>query len=176
KQPKILIRRQTDLEENHFSAPYTIDELNAGISHLKKSKAAGLDDICTEQIKHFGPVTKSWVLCLFNNCSSTLRIPKLWQQAHVIALLKPGKDTSDPKNFRPISLLCHLYKLYERLILNCLSPHIEQHLIPEQARFRPGKSCTGQILNITQHIEDGFERGMITGGVFVDLSAAYDTV
>uniref|UniRef100_H3ANI7 Endonuclease/exonuclease/phosphatase domain-containing protein n=1 Tax=Latimeria chalumnae TaxID=7897 RepID=H3ANI7_LATCH len=74
KQPKILIRRQTDLEENHFSAPYTIDELNVGISHLKNGKAAGLDDICTEQIKHFGPATKLWVLRLFNNCSSTLRI------------------------------------------------------------------------------------------------------
>uniref|UniRef100_H3AE30 Endonuclease/exonuclease/phosphatase domain-containing protein n=1 Tax=Latimeria chalumnae TaxID=7897 RepID=H3AE30_LATCH len=58
KQPKILIRWQTDLEENHFSMPYTIDELNAGISHLKNGKAAGLDDICTEQIKHFGPATK----------------------------------------------------------------------------------------------------------------------
>uniref|UniRef100_H3B2D4 Endonuclease/exonuclease/phosphatase domain-containing protein n=1 Tax=Latimeria chalumnae TaxID=7897 RepID=H3B2D4_LATCH len=74
KQPKILIRWQTDLEETHFSAPYTIDELNAGISHLKNGKAAGLDDICMEQIKHFGPITKLWVLCLFNNCSSTLRI------------------------------------------------------------------------------------------------------
>ena len=39
-----------------------------------------------------------------------------------------------------------------------------------------GKSCTSQLLNITQHIDDGFEEGMITGTTFVDLSAAYDTV
>ena len=76
----------------------------------------------------------------------------------------------------PISLLCHLYKLYERLILNRLSPIIEHVLIPEQAGFRPGKSCTAQVLNLTQHIEDGFETGKITGIVLVDLSAAYDTV
>ena len=48
--------------------------------------------------------------------------------------------------------------------------------IPEQAGFRPGKSCTAQVLNLTQHIEDGFETGKITGIVIVDLSTAYATV
>ena len=49
-------------------------------------------------------------------------------------------------------------------------------LIPEHAGIRPGKCCTAQVLNLTQHIEDGFETGTITGIVLVDLSAAYDTV
>ena len=53
---------------------------------------------------------------------------------------------------------------------------LEQHLIKEQAGFRPGKSCTSQLLNLTQHIEDGSQRGMITGAAFVDLFSAYDTV
>ena len=93
-----------------------------------------------------------------------------------MALIKPGKDPSEAKSFRPISLLCHTYKLFERLILNRLAPFVDGLLIPEQAGFRPGKSTTSQLLNLTQHIEDGFERGQITGAVFVDLSAAYDTV
>ena len=62
------------------------------------------------------------------------------------------------------------------MILNRIAPAIEQHLIKEQAGFRSGKSCTSQLLNLTQHIEDGYEEGMITGTAFVDLSAAYDTV
>ena len=33
-----------------------------------------------------------------------------------------------------------------------------------------------QLLNLTEHIEDGYEKRLITGAVFVDLSAAYDTV
>ena len=53
---------------------------------------------------------------------------------------------------------------------------LEQHIIKEQAGFRPRKSCTSQLLNLTQHIEDGYQRGMITGTAFVDLSAAYNTV
>ena len=43
-------------------------------------------------------------------------------------------------------------------------------------RVSPGKSCNSQLLNLTQHIEDGYQRGMITGAAFIDLSAAYDTV
>ena len=68
------------------------------------------------------------------------------------------------------------HKLFERIILNRLNPLIETMIIDQQAGFRPGKSTTGQLLNLTQHIEDGYERGMVTGTVFVDLSAAYDTI
>ena len=38
------------------------------------------------------------------------------------------------------------------------------------------KSCTSQLLILTQHIDDAYEEGMINGKAFVDLSAAYDTV
>ena len=68
------------------------------------------------------------------------------------------------------------YTLYERMILNRIAPVVEQRLIKEQAGFRTGKSCTSQLLNLTQHIKDGYQRGIITGSAFVDLSAAYDTV
>ena len=57
------------------------------------------------------------------------------------------------KNYRPISILCHTYKPYKQMILNRISPVIEQRLIKEQAGFRIGKSCTIQLLNLTQHID-----------------------
>ena len=44
----------------------------------------------------------------------------------------------------------------------------------EHAGFIPGKSCTSQVLNLTQHIENDYQRGMITGASSVYLSAAYD--
>ena len=113
---------------------------------------------------------------MLNKCFMENKIPTLWRQFKIIAILKPGKDSAIPKSYRPISLLCHTYKLDERMILNRIAPTIEQHLIKEQAGFRPGKSCTSQLLNLTQHIEDGYQESMITGTAFVDLSAAYDTV
>ena len=113
---------------------------------------------------------------MFHACIKENNIPKVWRKAKTIAILKPGKNPQEPKNFRPISLLCHTCELLERMILNRLLPIIDEKLIPEQAGFRPGRSCTGQILKLTQHIEDGFEKGMVTGAIFVDLSAAYDTI
>ena len=150
--------------------------LNSSINTLKNGKAIGLDNIFTEEIKHFGPLMRKWILQLMNRCMLTKTIPKIWRKTRIIALLKPGKDPAHAKSFRPISLLCHLYKLFERLILNRLAPVAEAAIIPQQAGFRPGKSTTSQLLKLTQHIEDGFQKGLVTGAVFVDLSAAYDTV
>ena len=159
-----------------FTHPFSLQELCNAIKAMKNNKAAGLDDLLCEQIKQLGPVALDWLLNMFNSCLDTNKIPKIWRKSKVIALLKPGKDPSVPKSYRPISLLCHTYKLFERLLLNRIASFVDDHLIPEQAGFRPGKSCTGQLLNLTQHIEDGFEKGLITGAAFVDLSAAYDTV
>ena len=156
--------------------PFSEGEYNKGVAVLKNNKAAGRDDILVEQLKHLGPKAHKWLLTMLNICFMENKIPTIWRQSKIIAILKPGKDSSIPKNYRPISLLCHTYKLYERMILNRIATTIEQHLIKEQAGFRSGKSCTSQLLNLTQHIEDGYEEGMITGTAFVDLSAAYDTV
>lgn len=92
-----------------------------------------------------------------------MTIPKMWRKAHVVALLKPGKDPNDVKNFRPVSLLCHLFKVLERMVLNRIIEPLENLLSPNQAGFRPGKSCCGQVLNLTQFIEDGFEKNHVTG-------------
>ena len=55
--------------------------------------------------------------------------------------------------------------------------HITEHtIIKDLAGFRAGKSCRSQLLNLTQYIEDGYKNSPTTGTVFVNLSAAYDTV
>ena len=85
------------------------------------------------------------VICLMGR-QVFITIQKINQKRlffHSTLLLKPGKDSSLPKNYQPIFLLSHTYKLFERLILNRISPI--QHLFPEQADFRPGKSTTCQI-------------------------------
>ena len=163
-------------ESSEFTRPFNMNDLRNAIKSMKSNKAAGLDDILCEQIKHLGPVALQWLLDMLNHCLRENTMPQIWRKSRVVALLKPGKDPASPKNYTPISLLCHTYKLFERLLLNRIAPFVDELLIPEQAGFRPGKSCTSQLLNLTQYIEDGFEEGLITGAAFVDLSAAYDTV
>ena len=102
-------------------------------------------------------------------------IPTIWRQSKIIAILKPMKYC-DTLSHRPMSLLCHTYKLYKRWILYRIAPTIEEHIIKEQASFRHRMLCTSQLLNLIQHIENDFQDGKITETVFVDLSAAYGTV
>ena len=92
------------------------------LSLLKPWKAAGLDDLLTYMLQHLGNKAKSWLLDMINGCTSSKHIPSIWRKAKVIAIPKPGKDPSSPKSYRPISLLCIPYKLYERLILMRISP------------------------------------------------------
>ena len=156
--------------------PFTIQDLGDAISLLKDGKAPGFDIIHHEMIKCFEQNTRLWLLDMFNDCLKQKQIPNVWRKAKVVALLKPGKDPESPKSYRPIALLCSRYKLLERMILTRLQCKIEHKLIPQQACFRPGKSCCSQVLNLTHHIEDGFELGQITGAAFIDLTAAYDTI
>ena len=146
------------------------------MAELKYNKAVGIVNVLVEHLKNLGSRTHKWLQTMLSKCLTENKIPKRWRQSKIIAILKPGKDSSFAKSYRPISFLCHTYKLYERMILNRVTPLLEQHLIKDQAGLRPGKSCTSQLFNLTQHIEDGYQRGVITGAAFVDLSAAYDTV
>lgn len=89
---------------------FSVEKLNLTIKDLKNRKAVSLDDILTEQIKHFGQGTMNWLLDFFNKILNTYQIPKISRKAKTIALLKPGKEPDDPESYRPVFLLCHLYK------------------------------------------------------------------
>ena len=95
--------RQT-VTESKLTSPFLMEDLLHGVKALRNNKAAGLDDMLCEQIKHFGEATLRWYIL------KTHKFPKLWRKSKVIAILKPGKDSTLPKSYIPISLLCHIYK------------------------------------------------------------------
>jgi len=94
----------------------------------------------------------------------------------VIVVEKPGEDTSLAAKYRPISLLSVCYKLLERLALQRISPTVEGLLSPDQAGFQKGGSTCDQVAALTTFIENGFQQNLKTATVFLDLTAAYDTV
>ena len=163
-------------DESSLVFPFTEEEYKNGIATLKNKKAAGIDDALGEHLKHLGSRAHRWLYSMLNVCFTESRIPKVWRQSKIIAILKPNKDSGIPKSYIPISLVCHMYKLYERPIKNRIAPSVDRHLINEQAGFRHGESCCSRLLNLTQHIRHDYQRGMIAGAAFVDLYAAYDTV
>ena len=94
----------------------------------------------------------------------------------MVAISKPAKPVGNPKSYRPISLLCVPYKILERFICARVESLIDPLLPKEQAEFLRGKSTVDQVVLLTQSIEDSFEAKKKAGAVFVDLTAAYDTV
>jgi len=114
---------------------------------------------------------------MFNGYIKTERVPKIWLKSKVIALLKQSKAGNNASDFRPVALLGHMFKLFERIILNKVALSVDDKLIKEQARkvFDRGKS-TSQVLNLMNHIEIEYERKLITGDTYINLSAAYDTI
>ena len=119
---------KTDSHETILT-PFTTRDLGDAISLLKNGKAPGLDNIYHEMIKCFGPTTRLWLLDMLNDCLKQKQIPNVWRKAKVVALLRPGKGPESLKSYRPIALLCSLYKLLERMILTRLQCKIEHRLI-----------------------------------------------
>ena len=94
----------------------------------------------------------------------------------MVAIPKPTKLVTNPKSYRPISLLCVPYEILERFIYARVEPLIDPLLLKEQVGFQCKKSTVDQVVLLTQNIEDSFEAKKKAGAVFFDLTAAYDTV
>ena len=168
--------RATTPDAVNISDNFSQREFAAALQHLKPGKAPALDSICPELIVHSGAALKSWLRDFLSSCLCRLKISKIWRRAIVVAIPKPAKPVGDPKSYRPIPLLCVAYKILDWLIYARVEPLINPLLPKEQAGFRCGKSTVDQVVLLTQNIEDSFEAKKKAGAVFVNLTAAYDTV
>ncbi|XP_064425048.1 PC-esterase domain-containing protein 1A [Latimeria chalumnae] len=93
---------------------------------------AGVDSVLPDFLKNLGPRGRDWLAALFTKIISSCKLPKIWRKSKVIAILKPGKPTNNPKGYRPIALLCTTYKLLEQMLLTRLAPYFERAIPPEQ--------------------------------------------
>ncbi|UYV84635.1 hypothetical protein LAZ67_X002927 [Cordylochernes scorpioides] len=161
---------------SHLSSQVNITEIETAIKLTKKYKAAGNDEIPAEFLIELGKRAKSWLARFFTIIMETGNIPKEWRHSKILAVLKPGKEPTCSANFRPIALLCTTHKLLERIILARLTPILDPEIPVEQAGFRGNRSCCDRVASLTSFIENGFQLGMKSAVVLLDLSSAYDTV
>ena len=162
--------------DTNLSSDFTVEELEAAIKKLKLGKAPGRDNIHPEFVIHQSAKTTAWLCSFLTSCFRRSKLPKTWRRATVVALPKPNKPVQDPKSYRPISLLCVPFKILERMIHSRIDPVVDPQLPREQAGFRRGRSTVDQVTLLTQDIEDSFQNNEKAGVVFLDLTAAYDTV
>ncbi|KAJ4944262.1 hypothetical protein JOQ06_012807 [Pogonophryne albipinna] len=171
-----------DFSQEIFSEPSIMhltvkaDELSEAISKLKPGKSPGHNNIHPEFVTHQSTTTSGWLCAFFSSCYRRSKLPKIWRRASIIALPKPNKPAEDPKSYRPISLLCVPFKILERMIHSRIEPVVDSQLPREQAGFRCGRSTVDQVTLLFQDIEDSFQDNEKAGVVYLDLTAAYDTV
>ena len=93
-------------------------EIRNAIKELKNNKSPGIDKISNELLKYTlqAAYTLKYPLSvLFNTCLNGRDVPKSWKNALIILVYKKG-DPTELKNYRPISLLSHLYKLFTKIL------------------------------------------------------------
>jgi retron-type reverse transcriptase len=85
---------------------------------------------------------------------------------------------TDPNNYRPIALLSPFSKTLERIVYDQLMTFLEKYdiLNKYQFGFRKGHSTEQAILEITENLKTSIDNNLITCGVFIDFSKAFDTV
>ena len=97
---------------------------------------------------------------IFNNIWTTGKLPDGWQYATIIPIPKPGKDPTEPNNYRPIALTSCLCKTLERMINKRLTWFLESnnHISQFQSGFRSDRSTTDNLVRLETFIRDAFIR------------------
>ena len=116
---------------------------------MKPRKAPGTDNFYPEFFMRPHDLYLTWLTTLFSTCLSRKKVLKIWKFSKIVAILKPNKFANKPKSYRPISLLCILFKLFERLIYNGIQ-HMAEKIFPhEHVGFRHGRGTVDQVALMT---------------------------
>ena len=92
-------------------------EVASVIEALKNKKSCGRDGISSEILKSCSPINERYLALAFNKCIDEGVFPDIFKLAKVVPLFKKG-DKKDPANYRPISLLRSLSKVFEKILNN----------------------------------------------------------
>ena len=116
---------------------------------------------------------------LFSALNDILGSTDKWKMSNVCPIHRK-KSKNDKSNYRPISLLPILSKIFERIIFESLYNYFTKNnlLVSCQSGFIKGDSCVSQLLSITHSIHENLDANpsLDTKGIFLDMSKAFDKV
>lgn len=163
-------------KEEEYNTPFRLEELKDALLKSNNS-TAGPDDIHYQFLTHLPESALNVLLNIFNNIWSNGRFPSSWREATVIPIPKPGKDHSDPGNYRPIALTSCLCKTMERMVYVRLMWRLEnlKALSAYQCGFRKDRSTTDHLVRFESFVRNALVQGEHVVSIMFDLEKAYDT-
>ena len=159
--------------DNHLiSISISEGEVLEVLNSLDPHKSTGIDGIGPKILKHcalflFKPLHFLYTLSLQKHI-----LPTDWRIHSIVPIFKSG-DKSLANNYRPISLLCNISKVMERLVYNKIISHISSHISPHQFGFLNNRSTLQQLLILFNHIVNEKDQ---TDVIYLDLRKAFDSV
>ena len=154
------------------------EEISTAINGLKLGKSPGHDEILNEHIKSTKCLFMPLYIKLFDTIFDTSILPEVWLEGKIRPIYKNKGDQLNAENYRPITVLSCLGKLFTSILNNRLTKFLEIHqaLNENQAGFRKGYSTTDHIftLNALTELFRSCKKKLYC--TFIDFSKAFDTV
>ena len=159
--------------------PFSSLEIKDAIKNLNKGKSPGHDSVTTEHLQNAGVMIYDLLAGLFNRMTQIEYVPRNFRTGTQIPLFK-GKNLCalDPNNYRGITLLTSLNKVFEIVIWGRMKAWWkEQNVIsPLQGACRPGSSCVHSALILQESIAAGLDTKKKVFVAYFDVAKAFDSV
>ena len=167
---------QSTPNDDLLNCPISLQEINRVLSKAKSGKAVGIENIPNEIMKRDKLVPVLYRL--FSACFEHNMIPSLWYKTIIQPVLNRGKDSRDPSNYRGISLMSTIAKLFSAILNDRICSYLDENslLFEEQNGFRKLRSCLDHLYTLITVIRNRKEQNMQTFLCFVDFAKAFDSV
>ena len=171
--PSILSIKEK-INNNVFSfQKVTYEEILNEIKNLDTSKSTQSEDIPFKIINDNADIFANFILQNFSKCIIDGKFPDQLKKADVSPVFKKGNH-NDKTNYRPVSILPSLSKIYERLIYNQINHMTENALSIFQCGFRKKYSTQHALIAMIEKARKILDKGGTFGALLTDLSKAFD--
>jgi len=175
--PLFPVRPEPD-DDSPLADDVTLEELRSALRRCKTRSSPGPDGIGYAILKKLPEPALEALAVLYTKCLAHGYFPRRWKSAKGVMLPKPGKDGTLASSYRPISLLCTLGKLLERVIAKRLSTHLtEANFFNDWQRAYQSKKEASEILyRLGEEVRCARAKDWVTTAVSLDVEKAFDAV
>ena len=161
-----------------FLRPTTPEEIFKIIGDFSDSKSSGPNSIPIRILKLLNIEISKPISTLINRSFDKGVFPSVLKISKVIPVFKNKGSPLEVSNYRPISLLSNIEKIYEKAMYSRIMDFLTRfkQIYPKQFGFRKKHSTIDTIIAIVEQIRQKVDNGDFACGVFVDLQKAFDTV